>query len=438
MITNPDKRVVITGIGPICSLGFGCDKVWKSILDRNLNLVRETCKVNGKKWAEFYLHKMRDFDINNFSLPCDNFKFIKEIRTVKKEDLDLYYFLACISLAIENSQLKYQFDYNDIGLVIAHENPGMELFLDELIDLTYSLFKKYSKKDITKLKLAKELYKNGCEKHGYNLQTFSYLFSVAKIFDIHGYSLFLNNACASGLYAIETASRQIKAGVSPVVIVAAVDNPTKVYKYLWFNNKGLYAKDGIIKPFSKKSNGIVFGDGGAALVLEDLYHAQKRNAHIYAEYLGGGFSLEGWKITVPNIREDFYTKAFRKALEICKIAPEDIDFINPHGVGLKITDAYEAITINSIFKDKQPLVSAFKPLIGHNLGGSALIEIAIALLSLKNNYVPATLNCDDLDEKLNLNIIRKDTVCNSHIMAKMSCGFAGFNGVGIFRKIERD
>ncbi|MDD5680152.1 MAG: beta-ketoacyl synthase N-terminal-like domain-containing protein [Candidatus Omnitrophica bacterium] len=436
MIKDSNRRIVITGMGPICSLGMGCGDVWSSVLNARINLVKEAYLIGGEKWGEFYLHKMRDFNIDKFGLPDKNFKFIKELRTIKREDVDLYYLLAAVRLAIKDSDLKYEADHNDIGLVISHENPGVETLFEELTDLVYGMLEKSKNKKFSKLEMAQTLYFGGCEERGYNLQTFSYLYSVAKVFDIHGYSLFINNACASGLFAIESAARQIKSGVSPVVIVAAVDNPTKIYKYLWFKKHNLYAEDGICRPFSNDANGTVFGDGGAALILEDLEHARNRGAKIYGEYLGGGFSLEGWKIVVPNITDDFYVRSFQKALEVSGIVPKDIDFINPHGVGLKVTDIYEANTINAIFKDKKPLISAFKPLVGHNLGGSALLESAITLLGLKNNFIPATLNCENENKKLNLKVVTENQKTDIGIAAKMSCGFAGFSGVCIFKKMR--
>jgi len=431
------KKVVITGMGSISSLGYGCDETWESIQNLKLNLLKERYRLDNEIWDGFYLHKMRNFDIGRFNIPEKNLRFIEEIRTVKKEDTDLYYFLAVVKLALEDGKLRYNPEKNEVGLILAHENPGIEILFEELINSLYEILIKKQNRQFSKLELARELYGSGVEDRGYNLQTFSYLFSVAKIFDLHGFSLFINNACASGLFAIESAAQQIKAGTSPAVIVAAVDNPTKVYKYLWFKKKGLYAEDGITRPFSRDKSGIVFGDGGAALLLEDLEHAQKRGAKIYAEYLGGGFSLEGWKISVPNIMGDFYTKSFKQALKNARVNSDEIDFVNPHGVGMKITDSYEAKTINSIFKDKKPLISAFKPLVGHNLGGSALTETVISLLALKNGVIPATLNCEKPDEKFDLNIVRKNQKANIATIAKMSCGFAGFNGVSIFRNIER-
>jgi 3-oxoacyl-(acyl-carrier-protein) synthase len=428
------KRVAITGLGPICSLGYGASEVWDSLMKLRLNLVRERYLIDGEEWGTFHLHKMRDFDVRRFGIPEESLRFIRELRTVRKEDTDLYYFLAMISLALKDSGLRYDPKDNAVGLLLTHENPGVETFFEELIDSAYELFNKFAGKKMSKLALAQGLYDSGCEERGYNLQSFSYLFAAAKAFDLHGYSLFVNNACASGLFAIESAARQIRSGASPAVVVAAADNPTKVYKYLWFRKKGLYAEDGITRPFARDGSGIVFGDGGAALVLEDLEHARARKARVYGEYLGGGFSLEGWKITVPDVTGDYYERSLRMALDGSGVGADEIDFVNPHGVGMKITDAYEAKAIRNVFAGRMPRVSAFKPLCGHNLGGSALLETAIALLALENGVIPATLNCDNVDEAMGLDIVTKNEEARMRTIAKMSCGFAGYSGVGIFRK----
>jgi 3-oxoacyl-[acyl-carrier-protein] synthase II len=209
-----------------------------------------------------------------------------------------------------------------------------------------------------------------------------------------------------------------------------------MFKPRWFKEQNLYALDGKIKPFSKAANGLVLGDGAAAIILEEFNHAKKRKAHIYAEYLGGGFSLEGWKVILPEMNNTSYQNTIKTALINSCLEPKDIDLINPHGVGIKITDKYEAEAITKIFgkNQKKPAVSAFKPYIGHNLGGSALIELIILLLGMENNLIPATLNSDLMEEKYSLNLIRKNTNYKTIIALKLSCGFAGYNGAVIFKK----
>jgi 3-oxoacyl-[acyl-carrier-protein] synthase II len=154
--------------------------------------------------------------------------------------------------------------------------------------------------------------------------------------------------------------------------------------------------------------------------------------------MGGGFSLEGWKVTLPQVGGGSYQKTIKEALKKSNLTPEDIDFINPHGVAIKITDAYEANAITDIFGNnpEKPFISAYKPYVGHNLGGCALLESIILLLSLDNNLIPPTLNCEDIDLKYNVKIV-KELIPNAlNTVMKLSCGFAGYNAAVVFRRLN--
>ncbi|MDD4956777.1 MAG: beta-ketoacyl synthase N-terminal-like domain-containing protein [Candidatus Omnitrophica bacterium] len=426
-------RIVITGVGPLCSLGSGTKQVWESIDKGKQNLVKHKHTIDDMELGQFYLHKIENFNLDDYALPKGNYVYVNSLRGFRDPDVDLHYFLAAVKLALEDSGYDYDLKENKVGLVLAHENPGMESLFEDITKSAYEIFKKSKQND--KLDFIHELY-DDCEESGYSLQTFTYLYSVAKVFDLHGYSLFINNACASGLFAIEAAARNIRSGLNTATVVAAIDSPLKIYKYMWFKKLGLYNdEDGKMKPFSKKANGVVFGDGGAALILETLESAKKRGATIYAEYLGGGFCLEGWKITVPDITSNYYEKAFEEAIYRSGIKANSIDLVNPHGVGLKVTDLYETRTIQRVLSQRSAMVSAFKPLVGHNLGGSALLETVIGLLAMQHQTVPATLNCEDVIDGCDLNIIKNNKKAKIETFAKMAIGFAGYNAVGIFRKV---
>jgi 3-oxoacyl-(acyl-carrier-protein) synthase len=209
----------------------------------------------------------------------------------------------------------------------------------------------------------------------------------------------------------------IKCNQSSAVITAASDY-TEIYKYLWFREIGLYSEDGRIRPFCKDSNGLVFGDGGVGIVLEDLEHARKRNASIYAEYLGGGFCLEGWKVTTPQIGSDSYQKAISKAL--------------------KQIDYYESKAITDVFgsNPENPLITTFKPYVGHNLGGSALLESAILLLSLKNEVILPTLNSENVDPKFNISLVKEKSDIKVNTAMKICCAFAGYNSAVVFKRFD--
>lgn len=437
MILAKERRVVITGIGPLASPGIGKDEFWEGILNKRTGLKIEELNIDGEFWDRFYLHKIEDFDIEKFDIQKE---IIEDIKIWKngKEDRDLFYLLAAVKVALDDSGLSYDKEDNDIGLFLTVEHPGFEVFCERIITGTIKYLERNSTSNkLSKHKLFRHIYEQ-FSRDGYDLQTFMYLYFVAKAFGLHGYSLFTNNACASGLFALESAARQIKYGESNIVIVASGDVANTMFKHLWFKEQGFYSEDGKIKPFSKKADGIVLGDGASAIVLEELNHALNRKAHIYAEYVGGGFSLEGWKVTIPKIGGSSYQKTIQSALKQANLKPEDIDLINPHGVAIKITDAYEAKAITDIFGKTpgKPFITALKPYVGHNLGGCGVLESIMLLLSLEKNLVPPTLNCNEIEPKYNIELVRELMPCSLNTAMKLSCGFAGYNGAVIFRKVE--
>jgi len=173
--------------------------------------------------------------------------------------------------------------------------------------------------------------------------------------------------------------------------------------------------------------------------LEELEHAKKRKAPIYAEYLGGGFSLEGWQVTIPKVGSDSYQRAILKAFEQSGLKPEDIELLCPHGVGSHVIDYYESKAITDVFgsKPKKPLITAFKPYVGHNLGGSALLEAAILLLSLKNEIVLPTLNCDNPNPAYNISLVKEKIERKLNTVMKICAAFAGYNAAAIFRRLNQ-
>jgi 3-oxoacyl-[acyl-carrier-protein] synthase II len=429
------NRVVITGLGPLTSIGTGKSELWESVIQGKSNVVQHTAYLDGNPWATFPLSKIPHFDLADFSLSKGAMNFLKERELM--EDIDLLYLIAAIQLALKDSNISYNQEENDIGLILTHENPGVDRYVREVFQVLMDFAGGKIPEVSDQKELALKCY-NQQRKAVYNMQSFMYLHHVSKVFGFHGFSLFINNACASGLYAIEAASQHIRSGRSKVMVVAGADQPLFVTKYLWFKDLGLYAEDGVMRPFDRNRGGFIFGDGGGAVVLEEMEHAMKRGATIWGEYAGGGFNQEAWKVSVPLVTEHFYTKAFEEALQDSGIEAHEIGLINPHGAATGVADQVEARTIREVFPDKtdKPLITAFKPYVGHNLGGSALVELIILLLSMENNMVPPTLNTEEVDPELKIEVNRELTPRELQVVAKMSSGFAGYNAVGIFKKVN--
>jgi len=141
---------------------------------------------------------------------------------------------------------------------------------------------------------------------------------------------------------------------------------------------------------------------------------------------------------LPNIKQNYYKDTIFSALERSGVTTEQIDLVIPHGVGLKIIDRYEAKALDEIFDNKdKPFYSAFKPFVGHNLGGSTLLEMIILLLAIKNEIIPPTLNCQEKNKKINIDLETKFIKSSISNAVKTATAFGGFNGAVVLTKFNK-
>ena len=427
---SKQKRIAITGIGPIGSVGIGKDDFWKGVVNKETNVELEKSYAGNEVWDEYYVHKIKNFDIKNFGIDEDDLEYIEDWKE-SSIDMDLQYLLASVKLALDDAKIDHKKEAKDsVSLIVTNENLGMEDFCKTFLCESFAKMKK--SKNITEKEFCDDIYYK-IVRSGYEIQTFMPLFHVARTFNIHKYSLFVNNACASGLYAIEAASDLIKLNKVPMVVVSASDH-SNIYKHLWFKMINMYESDGKIKPYSKDSRGLVMGEGASTLILEDYEHAKKRGAKIYAEYLGGGFRLEGWKITIPQVGGTSYEEAIQEALKESNIKRDAIDLICGHAPGTTAADAYEAQAISNVFGDCKAPVTALKPYVGHSLGASTLVETAILLLGLDKNITVPTLNTKKVDDRFKIDLVKDERNLKLKTVMKLCCAFAGYNAACVFRK----
>ncbi|MGD9200751.1 MAG: beta-ketoacyl synthase N-terminal-like domain-containing protein [Chitinispirillia bacterium] len=427
-----DNKVVITGIGTLSSAGTGIENTWNGLVNRRPELTLEKIYIDDNMWNEFYLHKIPSFSIDKFGIDKTALNAIKEWKGGESVT-DLEYLLASVKLAIDDSGISYDPEINKMGCVITHENPGLEQYFTKLIDLSFEYL---NSKQVKKVHFAEYLHTKSI-KSAYELQSFTVLFHIMKVFNLHGYSLFLNNACSSGLHAFENAAQIIRSGRCPAVVLAGSDFP-RIYKYLWFKELNMYEKDGKMKPFDKNAGGLVFGDGGTGFILEDLEHARNRGAKIYAEYSGGGFTQEAWKTIYPNVISNHYSDAINEALTFSRCTSDQIDTLCAHGAAHPIIDRYEAESICRVFGgvSGQPVITALKPYVGHNLGGNNLLEIAILLICMQKNTLLPLINTENIHPKIKINLTKKTIKMEITTFMKICCAFAGYNAAAIFRKFK--
>jgi 3-oxoacyl-[acyl-carrier-protein] synthase II len=372
------RRVVVTGIGLVSAAGIGIDQAWRTMQSDppHAELVEvPAARVEDRQFRLFAVPDYRIADVTDTVVGGPQLE-----REGVERQRDIKHLIAATGLAIDDARLRSAptLDFREIGLIVADEHPGIE----SLAQILYAAVADAERPPPDYDSLAGQIFA---------LNTFLAPYTVARTHGIGGECAFVNSACASGLTAVDNAATQIRAGRTPVAIAAASDDPFSAGKFRWFADQHLYAADGVLRPFSATSSGTVFGDGGAALVVEDEEHAVARGARIYGRYLGAGFTQDGWRVNAPNPKLGNQARSIRRALGEAGREAADVDVLVPHGTGISVIDKYEVRTIRDLWPDPaaRPVCVPLKPYVGHNLGGSSLVESALLLKAMCEGCIPA-------------------------------------------------
>lgn len=248
-------------------------------------------------------------------------------------------------------------------------------------------------------------------------------------------------ACATGTNSIGEAYRQIKEGRAQAMIAGGSEASVNEIGISGFAS--LNALSTTIdplkasKPFDRDRNGFVLGEGGGALILESLGHAQERGAKIIGEVVGYGATGDAYHITAPDPEGKGAARAMQQAIDEAGIKPEDVDYINAHGTATHANDSGEALAINKVFgKESKVLVSSTKGMTGHLLGAAGAIEAVITVAALQQGKLPMNVGCENQDEECQVNLVNKDNqdMPTAQYALSNSFGFGGHNAVLAFRK----
>ncbi|MDT5067090.1 MAG: beta-ketoacyl synthase [Mycobacterium sp.] len=216
---------------------------------------------------------------------------------------------------------------------------------------------------------------------------------------------------ASGAAAIAQAWQQIVFGDADVVICGGVEFPIQGVPVAAYSQiDGIMSTDnddpiGACRPFDKNRNGMVFGEGGALLVMETEAHAKARGAKILARVLGGSITSDGYDIMASDPDAEQETHAVTRAMELAGLAPSDIDHVNAHAAGTRDGDLVEAAALEKAFGSHRPVVYAPKAALGNTFGSAGAVEAVLTVLALRDGVVPPTLNLTELDERIDLDVV---------------------------------
>ena len=265
-------------------------------------------------------------------------------------------------------------------------------------------------------------------------------FNLVSIFKIRGASAGLISACSSSAHAFGYASDLIRQDRQDAMFVVGAED-CDLFSILPF--AGVRALTRSTDPtkspcaFDKKRDGFAASGGATVLFLEELEHARKRGAKIYAETLGWGQSSDGYDIVAPEPNGEGLARAMRDAMKAANVAAEEVDYINAHATATPQGDAAESNAIKTVFGNRSPLVSSTKSQTGHALSGAGALEAAICSLAIKEKFTPVSMNITELDPVCEgLRIVTKPVDFAPRTVVSNSLAFGGANVALVFREFR--
>lgn len=407
------KRVVITGMGVMNSLGFEVDSFWNSIKD-------------GKSGISL----LTKFDTTNFdakvAATIDNFEPTDYIdrKEAKRMDIFTQYAMAAAKMAMEMSGLNM--DNEDsfrAGVIMGSGVGGIQTLEDQHQILATKGPGRVSPFFITSMIANMAAGRIAIE---YNLQ---------------GFNECVVTACASGNNAIGDAFKVIQHGAADIMFTGGAESAITPLSFAGFcSNKALSTNPNPAKacrPFDKDRDGFIMGEGAGVLVLESLEHAQNRGATIFGEIVGYGCTCDAHHITAPHPEGIGGVKSMQFAIEDAGIRPEEIGYINAHGTSTPLNDVGETKVIKQAFGEHayKLAVSSTKSMTGHLLGAAGAIEAIITAMALKDGFLPPTINLVNPDPECDLDYV-PNTGRPAQINYALSnaLGFGGHNAAIVLKK----
>lgn len=411
---NEDARVVVTGIGLVTPLGIGVDSFWGSLVQGRSG-VRRITLCNTEESTCTIAAEVPDFDPRAY---LD----AKEARRVSRAT---QFAIAAARLAVDDARLLIDASNRyDIGALIANGSsspPDTEAAARVLFERGFSRVNPfYITSSLPNMP--------SCQ--------------VAIQLGLLGYNTTIATACAASSQAIGEAAEVIRRGDAIAMLAGGTEAPICPLTLASFcairalsvrNNEPERAS----RPFDATRDGFVLGEGSGVLVLEQLSHARRRGATIYAEILGYATTCDAYHVTAPHPEGDGAARAMLRALAKARIGQQQVDYINAHATSTAAGDVAETLAIKHAFGEYASSVpiSSTKSMTGHLTSAAGAIEAAATILALKHRMIPPTINYEYPDPACDLDYVPNTArPASLEIAMSNSFGFGGINGVLIFRR----
>ena len=408
------RRVVVTGMGAITPIGLSVDEFWNSVKENTVgidNITRfDTTDYKVKLAAE-----VKDFDAKNYM----------DFKAAKRMEKFSQYAVAAAHEAMKDSGLDMtKEDAFRVGVSVGSGVGSLEAM--------ESNHKKLLEKGPSRINpLLVPLMITNMAAGNVSIQL-----------GLKGKNINVVTACATGTNSIGEGYRSIQHGEADVMFAGGTESsisPIGIggFAALTALSTSTDPKRASI-PFDKERNGFVMGEGAGVVVLEELEHALKRGAHIYAEITGYGCSSDAYHITSPMEDGSGAAYAMTSAMKEAEVKPDDIDYINAHGTSTHLNDLTETLAIKKVFgNNTDVMVSSTKGNTGHLLGAAGAVEAIICTKAMEEGIVPPNINYKEKDEECDLNLVVGDSKKeNLNIVLSNSLGFGGHNACIAIKKFE--
>ncbi|MGG1962713.1 beta-ketoacyl-ACP synthase II [Bacillus pumilus] len=409
------KRVVVTGLGALTPLGNDVESTWKNAL-AGVSGVGPITRVDSSEYTAKVAAELKDFNIEDYM----------EKKEARKMARFTQYAVVAAQKALEDSRLEITDEIAPrVGVWVGSGIGGLETFEEQ--------FEVYSNKGARRV---------------------SPFFVPMMIPDMatgqisialgaKGVNSCTVTACATGTNSIGDAFKVIQRGDADAMITGGTEAPLTKMSFAGFcANKALSTNpdpETASRPFDKNRDGFVMGEGAGIVVLEELEHALKRGATIYAEIVGYGSTGDAYHITAPAPNGEGGVRAMKEAIRDAGLSVEEIDYINAHGTSTPYNDKFETMAIKEVFGEhaNQLAISSTKSMTGHLLGAAGGVEAIFSVLAIKDSVIPPTINLETPDEECDLDYVANEARSKEvQVALSNSLGFGGHNATIIFKKYK--
>ena len=411
------RRVVITGVGLITPLGNGSSETWQALLEGRSGAGLIT-RFDASQFPTRFAAEIRNFDPAVFI----------EKKEVKKMDTFIHYALAASEYAMQDSGLSRWSgaEGERSGVIIGSGIGGFGS-----IEAEHAILLDHGPKRVSPFFIPASIVNLAAGR-------------VSMRFGALGPNSAPCTACSAGSHAVGDSFRIIERGDADIMIAGGSEAAITPLAVAGFDAlKALSRRNDdpakASRPFDRDRDGFVLGEGAGIVILEEMEHALRRNAKIYAEVVGYGMSGDAYHITAPPPGGDGAIRAMRMTLRDAGIAPEQVDYINAHGTSTPPNDRTETAAIRTVFGAHayKLAISSTKSMIGHLLGASGAVEIVVTALTIRDQIIHPTINLENQDPDCDLDYVPgKARNAKIRYALSNSFGFGGTNACILLKCFE--